>query len=67
MQVTNEHVFIKDTKVSEITDIALQTLRNYRHKGIGPNFIRVGRSVRYSLQDVLDYMDARKVHTQDSP
>jgi len=63
----NQHIFIKDTKVSEITGIGVQTLRNYRHKGIGPSFIRIGRSIRYSIEDVMDYMNSRKVQTKDLP
>jgi hypothetical protein len=52
--------------VSEITGRALQTLRNERHLGRGMPYVKVGRSIRYSLEDVVGFMESRKIRTQDS-
>ena len=56
--------WIKDTEVSEITGIARQTLINKRRKKEGIPFYRDGRSVRYKLNDVLDYMERRRVEVR---
>ena len=58
--------YISEKEVSKITGLALPTLRNWRFKRIGISYIKAGdRSVRYSLSDVLDYMESRKVRTDE--
>ena len=58
--------YIPECQVSEITGIAVQTLRNDRCLRQGIPFVKLRRAVRYSLQDVLDYMESRKVKTADA-
>ena len=58
----NETVKYVDEKiVSEITGRALPTLRNDRFNRRGIPYCKVGRSVRYSLEDVVDFMESRKI------
>ena len=38
-------------------------LRNERFIGKGIPYIKVGRSVRYNLDDVIDFMESRKIET----
>lgn len=54
-------IWVTEKRVSEITEIALQTLRNQRSRGIGFPYYKLGRSVRYRLGDILSYMEARRV------
>lgn len=37
-----------------------QTLEKWRVTGIGPKFIKVGRSVRYDPKDLRDWIEAHK-------
>ena len=55
--------YITEVQVSQITGRALSTLRNERARGKGIPYIKVGRSVRYSLEDVIEYMESRKIKT----
>lgn len=57
-------MFITEKEVSKITNRALPTLRNDRHHNRGIPFYKIGKSVRYELQDVLDYMQDRKIKTE---
>jgi predicted DNA-binding transcriptional regulator AlpA len=57
--------YVKECEVSRITGLALQTLRNYRAKGIGPVYCKIGRSVRYPLTDLLSWIEGLKVQQQD--
>ena len=57
--------YLVEKDVSKITKRALPTLRNDRSKGIGIPFIKCGRSVRYNLADVIQYMEDRKVSTHE--
>jgi len=63
MEVTDEYV--KEKTTSEITKIGVQTLRNHRHMGIGIPYIKIGRSVRYSLHDVIEFMESHKIQTKN--
>ncbi|PKN67862.1 MAG: transcriptional regulator [Deltaproteobacteria bacterium HGW-Deltaproteobacteria-15] len=53
--------YIPEREVESRTGIKVQTLRNWRHKGKGFSYVKIGRAVRYRWQDVLDYMEDRKV------
>lgn len=58
-------IYVKELKVSEITSMALQSLRNSRHKKTGIPYIKIGRSVRYAMSDVIKFMESRKIQTDE--
>ncbi|WP_017616591.1 helix-turn-helix transcriptional regulator [Nocardiopsis salina] len=49
---------VSPTELSECTDIPAQTLANWRWKGEGPAWIKLGRHVRYRWADVEKWLDA---------
>jgi len=49
--------------VSAMTGRGLQTLRDDRFKGKGFPYIKLGRSVRYDEEVVIDIMEKNKVET----
>jgi predicted DNA-binding transcriptional regulator AlpA len=53
--------YLKEKEVSELTGIALSTLRNHRFLCKGLPYHKTGKSIRYSLHDVIEYMEAHKV------
>ena len=57
--------WVNEKEVSRITGFALPTLRNDRHLKKGIPYMKRGRSVRYCLKDVHNYMEARRVETTD--
>lgn len=52
---------VKETEAAEFLDRAVQTLRNDRHLRKGPPYIKMGRSVRYLIGDLLDYVKAHRI------
>lgn len=56
---------ITEKGLSEITGLALQTLRNARHERKGIPYIRLGGekrgAIRYDLQDVEAYIAKRRI------
>ncbi len=58
--------YLTEKEVAQLTRRALQTLRNERAAGKGIPYIKVGRSVRYSLADVIRHMEERKVKTTEN-
>ena len=57
--------WVNEEVVSEITGLALQTLRNRRMQGLGPAYSKVTRGVRYKVSDVVEFMESRKVIPRD--
>lgn len=58
-----EKVFVSPKKVSKITEIAEQTLANWRHGNKHIPYVKVGRAVRYELGDVMKFMQSNKIAT----
>ena len=71
MSPTKKHIVPKETPVCDLKDnyytsrelsgilsLSMNTLAEYRRKGIGPKFILVGyRSCRYAKEEVLKYIE----------
>ncbi|MFC1607948.1 helix-turn-helix transcriptional regulator [Candidatus Latescibacterota bacterium] len=55
--------YITEKEVAEITGRALSTLRNERFLGKGIQYIKIGKSVRYKYEDVIEFMESRKIET----
>jgi hypothetical protein len=53
--------YVDEKEASRITSISLSTLRNQRYLGKGIPYIKIGRAVRYSLEDVVAFMESRKI------
>jgi excisionase family DNA binding protein len=67
---TTEHGQMSDTtralterEVAELLGLSVATLRAWRHRGTGPRFLRLGRSVRYLPSDLADFVRASAVDT----
>jgi predicted DNA-binding transcriptional regulator AlpA len=56
-----EKRFINENEVSGITGLSVQTLRNWRFQGKGIPYVKAGRSVRYQYQDVIAFMENRRI------
>jgi len=57
--------YIDEREVSRMTGRALPTLRNDRHKGQGIPYVKIFRSVRYNVDDVISFMEKRKIVTEE--
>jgi hypothetical protein len=64
MVVQHSTIYVDEKMVSRITGRKVQTLRNDRHLGRGIPYFKLGRQVRYSLQDVYRFMEERRIETE---
>ena len=55
---------LTEREVAERLGLSVATLRAWRHRGKGPRFLRLGRSVRYLPSDVVDFVRASAVDTR---
>lgn len=57
--------WLTEREVAMLTGISVSTLQKQRFYGKGIPYSKVGaKSVRYSFQDVVDYMDSQKIETE---
>ena len=57
--------YLTDKEVEEITGRKRQTLANDRHMRRGIPYVRVGRSIRYYLNDVVEFMERGRIETRE--
>ena len=55
---------LRETDVSKITGRSVGTLRKDRCQGEGIPYLKIGKSVRYSVDDVNKYLESRRVLTR---
>lgn len=58
-----QQVWVGELQVAKITGMSLAWLRKKRITGGGISFSKMGRSIKYNLSDVQDYLDQRKVNS----
>jgi len=54
---------LTEREVADMLGLSVATLRAWRHRGKGPRFLRLGRSVRCLPSDVADFVRASAVDT----
>ena len=55
---------LTEREVAELLGLSVATLHAWRHRGKGPRFLRLGRSVRYLPADLADFVRASAVDTK---
>ena len=50
---------LTETQVSTIFNVSVNTLRYWRHCGDGPNYIKMGRLVRYHADELESYVQRK--------
>jgi predicted DNA-binding transcriptional regulator AlpA len=50
---------LTEDEVAALTSFSTRTLQAWRQRNVGPPFMRVRRSIRYSQADVLAWMKAQ--------
>ena len=53
--------YLTDRQVAEVTGRSLSSIRNDRHLHKGFSYVKIGKSIRYKKEDVINYMESRKI------
>jgi hypothetical protein len=53
--------YLTPDEASQLIGAAKQTMARWRVEGIGPQFIRVGRKIMYAVEDLILWMNSRRV------
>ena len=51
-----EHVLLKEHAVAQYLAVSVQKIRVMRKNGEGPRFIKIGKSIRYTIASLQDYI-----------
>jgi len=57
---------LTEDEVAALTSFSTRTLQAWRQRNVGPPFMRVRRSIRYSQADVIAWMKAQTHDPQSS-
>lgn len=53
--------YLRDTEAAEHLGISPKTLRAWRLQGRGPRYVKLGRAVRYLVQDLDQWASGRTI------
>lgn len=56
---------LTSVQISEQCQVPLETIRRWRHKGVGPPSFRIGRHVRYRRDLFEAWLREQEEHEQD--
>lgn len=54
-------IWLTEKQVALLTSLSVSTLRNHRQRRMGIPYAKLGRSVRYALRAVEEYMNAHAI------
>jgi predicted DNA-binding transcriptional regulator AlpA len=63
---TTREPLLTATEVAAMLGIPPSTLANWRYQGLGPRYLRIGRHVRYLVEDVDDWIRTQRVRHRRS-
>jgi predicted DNA-binding transcriptional regulator AlpA len=50
-------VLLNEREVAEAIHVSVKTLQHWRQHGQGPQFLRLGRHIRYRVGDVIAWLE----------
>jgi len=56
-----ETILINEKEAAKMTGRAIQTLRNDRHRDRGMPYLKIGRRVLYSIEDIRAFIDSHRI------
>lgn len=58
----NEHNgLLNEKQAAEYLGLSVKTLQGWRQQRKGPNYMKIFRNVRYSLQDIISFQENCKI------
>ena len=54
--------WLNEKDVAILIGVSVYTLRQHRHKGIGLPYVKYGKSVRYSIADIVEYLKSKTIN-----
>ena len=65
--MTEKEKFLSTRETARLLNLSAQTLVNMRYRGEGLPYHKIGRRVVYSLTDIHEFMEKRRIDPERSP
>jgi len=59
----SKNVLLTEQELADLTKTSVKTLQGHRWQKVGIPYLKIGRAVRYRLEDVERYLDQAVVKT----
>ena len=59
--------YVDEVVAANYLGVARKSLQNWRLRGIGPRFVRLEGSIRYGIDELTAYAEARRAPQQEPP
>ncbi len=56
--------YVNEKEAARITGLAVKTLQNFRYLKREIPYAKIGSACRYKVQDLIDYMESKRVHVK---
>ncbi len=56
---------LDEREAAALMRFSIKSVQNWRYQGTAPSYVKMARSVRYKLADILDWMELHRVHRVD--
>ncbi len=66
-KLDDEIRLLHEKDAARLLNASPRTLQAWRVKGVGPTFIRIGRTIRYQASDLKAWIEARIVPSKEVP
>lgn len=60
MEALKRKLYLSEEEAAKLFSLAPATLRTDRCRGVGPKYIKSGRKVLYSQQELINYLERRR-------
>ena len=67
MSATTAPPLLKEADVAKALCISLAAVRRWRSQGRGPRYLKLGTLVRYSVNDLADWLGSRPIGGERTP
>jgi predicted DNA-binding transcriptional regulator AlpA len=58
--------YLNEKQVAKLIGVSVSKLQNDRFKSVGLNYVKIGRTVRYSLKEIDKYMCDHTIQTRQN-
>jgi excisionase family DNA binding protein len=55
---------LNSVEAAKYLSLSRQTLANWRHNGKGPDYVRLGRAIRYRNCDLNEFIEKNRVQVE---
>jgi len=56
---------LTERQAAQLLGLAVQTLRNYRHLGRPPAYVKLGRAIRYDPSDLTEFIRQHRIDPEE--